>query len=444
MSKKGQTSGLPKAPPPEVAKNAKKQPRLIKEYKTRAERDAAVQRWLLIGTGIVIGVAVLLLAIAMIGAAVAPTQAAATVNGEAITVGDLQHAVRMERGLRNLELNNVVGQYRALGATDDQINQFLQSQPPFSTWISENNLPDQIGSTVLNQLIDARLVQAAVQSAGLTLDSAAVESRVQQFFGYDPVAALSTPTASPSPTASPTPLVSPTPSPSPTATLTSEFTPVPSLTPEPSGTPAPTLSATEVANQFTENRSNFFASIRSLTGLSDAEINAYFERQAQVNVLRDHITADLPRDATFLNTRVIEVDSEQTANDLVAALAAGESFGDLARANSQAESSVVGGQLDWQSLSQLAATFGADARTALEAAAIGSVAGPVATSNGTWAVFQVLGSEQRTMSDQEFEQAKAEAFDEYLTGLRAAATIALTDAWIGRVPLDPRLTLNAQ
>ena len=32
----------------------------------------------------------------------------------------------------------------------------------------------------------------------------------------------------------------------------------------------------------------------------------------------------------------------------------------------------------------------------------------MATSNGTWAVFQVLGSEQRTMSDQEFEQAKAE------------------------------------
>ena len=62
MSKKGQTSGLPKAPPPDAGKSGKKQPRLIKEYKTKAERDSAIQRWLIIGTGIVIGVAVVLLA----------------------------------------------------------------------------------------------------------------------------------------------------------------------------------------------------------------------------------------------------------------------------------------------------------------------------------------------------------------------------------------------
>jgi hypothetical protein len=350
----------------------------------------------------------------------------------------------MERGLRNLELNNVVRQYRALGATDDQINQFLQSQPPFSTWISENNLPDQIGSTVLNQLIDARLIQAAVQSSGLTVDSAAVDARVQKFFGYDPVAALSTPTSSPSPNASPTPLVSPTPSPSPTATLTPEFTPTASLTPLPSGTPSPTPNATELADQYTKNRDDFYASIRSLTGLTDSEINAYFERQAQAEVLRDHVTAELSREATFLNTRVIEVDSEQKANDVVAALAAGESFSDLARANSSAQSSAVGGQLDWQSLSQLSATFGADAKTALEAAAVGSVVGPIATPSGTWAVFQVLGSEQRIMTDDEYDQAKSEAFTEYLKGLRDAAAIALTDAWIGRVPLDPRLSIRAQ
>jgi parvulin-like peptidyl-prolyl isomerase len=442
MTKKGQTSGLPKAPPPDEGKAGKKQPRLIKEYKSRAERDAAVQRWILIGTGVVIGVAVLLLAVAMIGAAVAPTQTAATVNGENITVGELQTAVRLERGLRNVELNNVVAQYRALGATDDQLNQFLQSQPPFSTWLSEDSVPDQIGSTVLNQLIDARLIQAAVQSAGLSADSAAVEQRIQEFFGYDPAAVLATPTATTSPTASPTPLVSPTPSPSPTATLTPEFTPTASLTPVPSGTPSPTPNATEIASQFTENRDSFFGAIRSLTGLSDDQITAYFQRQALANALRDQVTAELARESQFLNTRVIEVDSEPKANEIVAALAAGESFSDLARANSQAESSVVGGQLDWQSVSQLSATFGADAKTALEAAAVGGVVGPIVTPNGTWVVLQVQGSEQRTMTDEEYEQAKSAAFAEYLTSLRDAATITLSDAWIGRVPMDPRLAIR--
>ena len=81
MSKKGQTSGMPKATPPDPnQQSAKKQPRLIKEYHSKAERDAAVQRWLVLGTGIVIAVAAAFIVIALIGAAVTPTQAAATVN----------------------------------------------------------------------------------------------------------------------------------------------------------------------------------------------------------------------------------------------------------------------------------------------------------------------------------------------------------------------------
>ncbi|MFN8377063.1 MAG: peptidylprolyl isomerase [Anaerolineae bacterium] len=442
MSKKGQTSGMPKAAPPDPKQSAKKQPRLIKEYHTKAERDAAVQRWLLLGTGAVIAVAVILIVVALIGAAVTPNQAAATVDGETITVGELQRAVRLERAIRNVELNNAVVQYRALGATDDQIIQFLQSQPPFSTWISEENVPEQLGSTVLNQLIEQRLIDSAAAAAGVTVDDAQVDAFIQQFFGYDPAAALSTPTATPSPTASPTPLVSPTPTVTPTVTLTLEFTPTASSTPIASGTPTATLSPTEIADQFATSRDNFFASLRSRAGLSDADIRTYFAGLALTQALRDHITAELHRESTFLNTRVIEVDTEDKANEIVSALAAGESFADLARANSQNQSSVLGGELDWQPLSQLASTFGTDVENALTDATVGSVVGPVATSNGTWVVFQVKGSEPRTMTDSEYDQAKSQAFEEYVANLKASATTNLTDAWIGNVPLDPRLSIS--
>lgn len=442
MSKKGQTSGLPKAPPPDPKQAAKKQPRLIKEYHTKAERDAAVQRWLLLGTGIVIAVAVILIVIALIGAAVTPTQSAATVNGESITVGELQRGVRLERAIRNLEMNNTVAQYRALGASNDQIVQFLQGQAPFSNWISEESVPEQLGSTVLSQMIEQRLINTAAAQAGVAVDDAQVDAFIQQFFGYDPVAVISTPTASPSPTASPTPLVSPTPTASPTATLTPEFTPTASLTPAPSSTPAATLNPTEIADRFVTSRDSFFSTIRSQTSLSDSDIRTYFAGLALTNALRDHLTADMSSETTFLNTRVIEVDTEQKANDIVAALAAGESFADLARANSQHQSAAIGGELDWQPLSQLAATFGTDAETALTGAATGAVIGPVTTGSGTWVVFQVRGSEQRTMTGAELEQAKAQAFAEYVTGLKDSADTSFTDAWIGNVPLDPRLSIS--
>jgi parvulin-like peptidyl-prolyl isomerase len=442
MTKKGQTSHMPKpAPPKETATS--KQPRLIKEYHTKKERDAALQRWLLIGTGVVIAVAVVLLGIAVISAIVRPTQPAATVNGDTITVGELQTEVRLERALRNVQLNETVNQYRALGASDDQISQFLQSQPPFSTWISEASVPDQIGNTVLNQMIDNRLAAAAAAERGIVIDQTAVDQRIQDFFGFDPAAALSTPTATTEPTASPTPLVSPTPSLTPTATLTPEVTPTASLTPVASATPSPTPNATEVFDQFVSVRDSFLGVIKQESGLGDAEIQALFEREALQNALRDAVTAEISREEPFVDARVIQVDSEQKANDILAAVNNGESFADLARANSSHGSAATGGELDWRSLTSLSSEFGEDVKTALQDAGPGAVVGPVTTDAGTFVLFQVRATEPRELSDAEFEAARNQAYDDFMTSLRQNADVSFTNNWIGNIPLEPRLAIRA-
>jgi parvulin-like peptidyl-prolyl isomerase len=442
MTKKGQTSHMPKPAPPKETTPGK-QPRLIKEYHTKKERDAALQRWLLIGTGIVIAVAVVLLGIAIISALVQPTQPAATVNGATITVGELQTEVRLERALRNVQLNETVNQYRALGASDDQISQFLQSQPPFSTWISEASVPDQIGNTVLNQMIDNRLAAAAAAERGITVDQGAVDERIQEFFGFDPAAVLNTPTPTSEPTASPTPLVSPTPTLTPTATLTPEVTPTASLTPVASATPSATPNATEVFDQFETVRDSFLDVVKQESGLGDAEIRALFEREALQNALRDAVTADIAREEQFLNARVIEVDSEQRANDIVAAVNNGESFADLARANSSHSSAATGGEMDWRSLTNLSSEFGDDVRAALQDAQPGAVIGPVTTDAGTYVVFQVRAAEPRELSDAEFEAARNQAYDDFMTDLRQSADVSFTNNWIGNIPLEPRLAIRA-
>lgn len=442
MTKKGQTSGLPKGHPAPVTKAAAKQPRLIKEFHTKAERDATVQRWLLLGTGIVIAVAVGLILIAVLASSAIPGQTAATVNGDVVTVGELQTEVRLERALRNLQLNQAVAQYRAFGITDDQIIQFLQSQPPYSTWISESSVPDQLGNTVLNQIIDNRLIASEAAARGISADSAAVEKRIEEYFGFDPAAALTTATPTSTPTASPTPLVSPTPTLTPTATVTPEFTAAPSVTPVASSTPTSTPNATEAAQQYTTLRTDYFAALRSQSGVGDAEITALFQREALASALRDSVTADLPREAPFVNARVIEVDTETKANDIVAALANGESFAELARANSSHASSANGGELDWLPLTEFATQFSTAAETALADAAPGAVVGPVLTDASTYVVFQVRGAERRTMTDDEYDQARNVAFETFLDGVREAAVIQRTDAWIGNVPLDPQLLIQ--
>lgn len=475
MAKRGQTSGIPKgepkrpvprsqpvsaaapkaetpasAPPPGTAarpsdvrptsvRATSGQPRRLREYRTRAEREAVVQRYIILATIAIIAIAAVILLIAVVvDGLIVPNQVAATVNGQNITVGEFQRRVRLERSLRNNQLNQAIAQYSALGASGDQIIQFLSSQPPYSTYLSELEVPDQLGNTVLNDMIDDRLIRARAQELGITVTDADIEAQIQDFFGYDPEALLSDPTATPTATTSPTPFVSPTPSPSLTPSPTPEFTPTASLTPVASNTPAPTQNPTEIADEFNTTRRDYFTTVSRETSLSEAEIRAYFETRAYLEKLREQETVDIGSLAPFINARVIVTDSQEQAQDLYDALVAGEPFADLARSASSDESSATGGELDWTSLTELRATYGDEIAMALETAEVGTITAPLTTTATTYAIFQVRAREDRELTENETELARDEAFSERLDALRESASIQLFDTWTNRVPEEPR------
>lgn len=444
MAKSGQPSDAqnPKQPK-STPSTARQQPKLIKEYRTRAEREARVQRILLISmiiVGVVVGV--LLISAFVIDGLIVPNQVAASVNDRNITVGEFQREVRLTRALRNIELSNAVGQYRAIGIPDDQIIQFLTSQPPYSTWINEMQVPDQLGNTVLNQMIDDEVLRQYAAANNITITDEQIDEQIRNFFGYDPEAALSTPTASPSPTVSPTPIVSPTASPTPTETPTPEFTPTTTLTPVASSTPAPTQNATELAESFNTARNDIFGELRNQTGMSDADIRAYFGVLALHEVLRDQTTADIATTAPFVNGRIIIVDTEDKANDILAALAEGDSFAELARVNSSDASATLGGELDWSTLESLTTQYGQAFSDGVEAAAIGATIGPIATESSTYAIFQLRGREDRELSEAQLDQARDLEFNQHLDDLRAEATVTTTSNWVNNVPTDPAFVIQ--
>lgn len=445
MSKKSQTTGLPKANKP-VSKAAgqpsapsARQPRLLRETQTKAERDAQIQRILVLVTGAVLGItAIILIGALVFDQLIIPNQTVARVNGETITVSEFERRVRIERFFLSSQINAAINQYRAFGFDDATINQQLFSQPPFSTYINELNIPDQLGNRVINTMVEDELVRQEVARRGITVDQDAVQKQINRFFGYDPEAGLFTPTPTVTPTTSPTPFVSPTPSPTPTetpiptATPTSEVTPTETPTEFPTATPTNTPDATQRADEFNRNRTDYYSALRSNASVSDADINAYFETLAMREALRDAITADLSRTTPFVNVRHILVGSEEEANQALAALNAGESFAALAAAISTDQSNKDrGGDLGWAPPSNYVEEFAA----AVTDAEIGAIVGPVQTQFG-WHIIQVRGREEREMNDSDFERAKETRLTEYIQELRDAAGsgIEILDTWIDYVP----------
>ncbi len=449
MTKRSQTTGLPKETPKKpspagkqnaVKTTAEHRPAggLTREYRSRLEREQQVQRWIVRGTLITAAVIAVILIIAVVlDQVIRPNQVVASVGGDNITVADFQRRVRLERTLRIQQLTNAVTTYQSMGLDP---NQLLQ-QEPYGTWFSDLRIPDQLGLTVVNELVDEQLIRQEARARNLSASPEEVQKRIQEFFGYDPAALTTTPTATVTPTITPTPFVSPTPSPTPTITPTPEVTAeaTATVTPFPTIPPEPTLDATQQADQFNSVRGSFFDVLRRDANLSEADINAYFEIQVLREKVQDAIAAEqnIAETGVFVNARHILVATEAQAQDVLDALKAGESFADLARAvSTDTGSGANGGELNWSPASGFVKPF-ADA---VREAPLGEIIGPVQTEFG-YHIIQVRAREDRPLSQSQLDNAKASAFQTWLKDLRAQkeadSQVQVFSLWSDYVPDDP-------
>src|SRR5690606_28191605 len=217
MAKRRQTTGLPKQQSP----TPPTQQELKRERKSRAEREADIQRRVLIGTGVTVAIVVLILVAAVvIELFITPNQVVASVNGENITVAQFQERVRLERALLNLQINNYVSNIQALGLDPNQ----FAGEEPLRTWLAQVQIPDQLGNSVIQRMVSDTLIRQQAQQLGISVSQEQIDSRIEDFLGFDPDAlSEAEATETVEPTVTPTPFVSPTPS----------ATPLPTSTPEP-------------------------------------------------------------------------------------------------------------------------------------------------------------------------------------------------------------------
>lgn len=423
------------------------QQRLLREYRSKHEREAYIQRLVILATAAALGIALLILVGAFLNdQLIRPNQSVATVNGKAISVAQFSARARLERALLNVQLNQGVALMASFGLTSDQISQQLQSQPPYSTWLSEMNVPDQLGNRVLSDMVEDELVRQKAAELGITASSDEVKKEIQDYFGYDPNEGLVTPTETPTSTPSPTPVVSPTPSPLPTetalptATPTTDLTLTPTFTPVPSATASSTPDATQRAQQYDDRRTGFYSDVRSAANVSDDVINAYFEMRVLRKKVRDAVLTDIPKTDSFVNVRHILVASQDEAQQVIDALNAGESFAALAEdVSTDTGSGAQGGNLGWSQASRYVTEF-ADA---IKDAPIGETIGPVQSQYG-YHVIQVMGREERDITDSAYQTKLDDLFTKYLEDLRndPNTKVDINGIWADNVPEEPLLSLS--
>lgn len=318
----------------------------------------------------------------------------------------------------------------------------------YQTLQSGQQVSDPQGTSlqVLDELVDVVLLREQAAQRNITVSADEVTERIETLFGYQRVP----PTPAPSPT------------PDPNAAPSTE----PTATPQPTATPI-TLEAYQSAYK------SYLDRMSAATGMNEADFRALIERDLLQQKLYDDVTKDVPTTAEQVRARHILVairtpapTPEPTATggptpdpnatpaptatptpeprDEAQALAriievqqkvgAGEDFAALAEQFSDDPGSAAeGGELGWFARGQGLVTEFEDAAFQLQA---GEVSQPVKTQFGYHLIKVEERDPARALDTYTLEQKKYEAYQAWLTDLRAAAKVDRT--WtLDKVPPTP-------
>jgi parvulin-like peptidyl-prolyl isomerase len=422
---------------------------------SRAERERRLRGYILIGTLVVAVIVLGLIGYGIVEQAVLqPRQPVARVGAEQISTADFQKAVRFRR-------YQLVSQYQ-------QMAQFVEQDPQFEQFFGSQlqqiaaqlqNLTG-LGQQVLDELIEDRLIRQEAARRGITVSREEVDARMGESFNYFP-GGTPTPTITPSPlpsyaapTLNPTTAAqwTPTPTITPTATLTPTATHTPGPTPTATATSTPLPTATPyTAEGYAVVVATTVKNLQTQAGFNEADLRNFIESQIYREKVLQAVTADTPASDEQVHARHILISVSETAteeektaakakaDEVLAKLKAGEDWDALAAQYSGDPSNAQnGGDLGWFGAGQMVAEFEA----AAFATPVGQISEVVETQFG-YHIIQVLGHEERPLTNDQIEQNRQTAFSAWLQAQRAGTDAAgkpnveVFDRWQERVPTTP-------
>ncbi|MCS7282235.1 MAG: SurA N-terminal domain-containing protein [Anaerolineae bacterium] len=386
---------------------------LTKKQQSRAEREARMNRWLIIGT-----VAVCILVLAVVGYGLLDhfvlkaREPVAIVNGIPISAADFEARVRYHRSILKEEQAYLTAQRMAIDPTDpdsSSILEYLNTQirqldtqlsPAYATFL---------GKEILDQMIREELIRQEAARRGITVSQEEIDRAIEEQFGYDrDAAALSlTPTAAPSV--------------SPTVEVTATATPAP--------TPMPREEFERLYREFVNNR-------LKPAGLSEKKFRAMVEASLLYDKLQEAFAAELPPKMEQVQFRHMSFSSEEAAKKALERLEKGEKWEDIAaEIQENTEDGAYAVDAQWGTQGYLEDLFGETAAATVWSTQNGQYTQPIAAEDGRWYIVQVLGREEREL---DFWLKLTEQQRRFQAWLDAQmAQVQYSDNWQEKVPTQP-------
>ncbi len=446
-----------------MTKSPSNNPRLTnRKHLARQEREQNQMRYILIA---MIAVAVIIVGVIGFGildqTVLKTNRAVAKVNGESISVKQLQTRVRYERWRLVNQYVNLYNTMQMFGG-DPQFSEYFNSQMTAIT----DQLDDatSLTSQVLDSMIEDKIIAQKAKELGITISADELDKEIQGAFDYYP---QGTPTPTVTPTTFSTPTFSstllsyvtltpiptetaiPTETELPTAIATLEnSTPTtvpPTATAAPTNTPAPTSTITPIPSitptpteyTFDGYQEQYKTAIANLSEVqfSEKDIRELFRSQLLRQKVLAALTADIKPEEEQVFARHILVADQATADSVRSRLLAGESFDAVAAELSTDTSNAnSGGILGWFGKGVMVAEF-EDAAFSL---AVGEISEPVQTSFG-FHVIQVLDKQPKLLTSSEFEQAKSTFFSKWLSEQSALETVKKYDLTADVILVEPAI-----
>jgi peptidyl-prolyl cis-trans isomerase D len=427
-----------------------KQPRKINpsnlKVTARIERERQ-QRQIIIIISII--VAVIVVGITAYGliteGLIEPQKAAITVDDTEITVAEFQ----------------AWGRYRRYNLVNQYINyfQFMQQFGDENTRsLFENNLtqiqfqlePAFLGSSLLEEIVSDVFIRREAEELGITVSKEEIDSYIaENLFSYyvdgtptpkPTQETLPTSTLSPEqltlvtqvPTAAPTEV----PVEEPTATATeAEETDAEESEAEPAPTIAVPTATAYTVDAYQTQLIEYIEYIDTYASVTESDLRKMIESDLYRTKFMEALTADLAAEEEQIWARHILVAEEEEAKLVIERLEAGEDFAALAQElSTDTGSGSRGGDLGWFGNGQMVAEF-EEAAFELE---FSEISAPVQSQFG-WHIIQLLGQENRAISDDRLEQIRQQTLSEWLTEQREAAEVVYIDDWVAKVPTEPTI-----
>jgi peptidyl-prolyl cis-trans isomerase D len=412
----------------------------------KVRRQSLIIKYITIGIFVLVGV--LIIAGMVYTAGFPPYQNVARVNGENISAAEFKTMVKLQRSSLVRQYSQTLAFASMLGLdpnTDPNVSGQLQQ---IITQLSDSN-KETLGQQVIDTMNENVLLKQEAKKRGITVSTEDLDTFIKENqFGFY---ANGTPTPQPSPTAFELPTLNPTqralvtltPTSSPYPTFTPVLTVLPTETPTsgPASTITATLAPSPTATPYTleEYQLAYKDAVDRYNkdfGIDENTFRQIFFVQPLLRQkVQDAMTADVKPVEEQVWARHILVATEEEANNAYAKLVAGEDFGNLAKQiSTDTGSGSNGGDLGWFGRGAMVKEF----EDAAFSQAVGEIGKPVKSQFG-YHIIQVLGHEERPLTDSQINTAKQLVISQWLTQAKGSAKITTFNFWKNIVPMEPAL-----